>query len=96
MTKAAQRAGIDRAKVLAERVYRGRKPSFTRAQLEEVRNLLATTLREIVSFGEGLVGRLLMIDARSMRFETLSYQWDPTNPLSGVKPTIADLSGHGA
>jgi molybdopterin-synthase adenylyltransferase len=53
-------------------------------------------IREIVSFGEGLVGRLLMIDARSMRFETLSYQWDPTNPLSGVKPTIADLSGHGA
>src|SRR5215510_10367757 len=30
-------------------------------------------IREIVGFGEGLVGRLLMIDARSMRFETLSY-----------------------
>ena len=28
-------------------------------------------IREIVGFGEGLVGRLLMIDARSMRFETL-------------------------
>ncbi len=51
-------------------------------------------IREIVGFGEGLVGRLLMIDARSMRFETLAYQWDPTNPLSGVKPTIRDLSGH--
>jgi molybdopterin-synthase adenylyltransferase len=45
-------------------------------------------VREIVGFGEGLVGRLLMIDARSMRFETLSYAWDPTNPLSGDKPTI--------
>jgi molybdopterin-synthase adenylyltransferase len=52
-------------------------------------------IREIVGFGEGLVGRLLMIDARSLRFETLSYQWDPSNPLSGVKPTISDLSVHG-
>jgi adenylyltransferase/sulfurtransferase len=40
-------------------------------------------IREIVGFGEGLVGRLLMIDARAMRFETLSYGWDPGNPLSG-------------
>ncbi|GGH07701.1 molybdopterin biosynthesis protein [Alsobacter metallidurans] len=40
-------------------------------------------IREIVGFGEGLVGRLLMIDARSMRFETLSYAWDSENPLSG-------------
>ncbi|PSC04037.1 adenylyltransferase [Alsobacter soli] len=40
-------------------------------------------LREIVGFGEGLVGRLLMIDARGMRFETLQYEWDPENPLSG-------------
>lgn len=52
-------------------------------------------IREIVGFGEGLVGRLLMIDARSMRFETLTYQWDPSNPISGVKPTISDLSAHG-
>ncbi|MGH6663514.1 MAG: HesA/MoeB/ThiF family protein [Pseudolabrys sp.] len=50
-------------------------------------------IREIVGFGEGLVGRLAMIDARSMRFETLSYAWDPHNPLSGEKPTIRDLSG---
>jgi molybdopterin-synthase adenylyltransferase len=52
-------------------------------------------IREIVGFGEGLVGRLLMIDARSMRFETLSYAWDPANPLSGKSPTITDLSDHG-
>jgi molybdopterin/thiamine biosynthesis adenylyltransferase len=51
-------------------------------------------IREIVGFGEGLVGRLLMVDARSMRFETLSYAWDPDNPLSGDEPTIKDLSGH--
>src|SRR4051812_10927556 len=51
-------------------------------------------IREIVGFGEGLVGRLLMIDTRSMRFETLRYGWDPENPLSGEHPTILDLSGH--
>jgi adenylyltransferase/sulfurtransferase len=51
-------------------------------------------IREIVGFGEGLVGRLLMIDTRSMRFETLRYGWDPENPLSGQQPTIRDLSGH--
>jgi adenylyltransferase/sulfurtransferase len=49
-------------------------------------------IREIVGFGENLGGRLLMIDARAMRFETLSYAWDPGNPLSGEKPTIKDLS----
>jgi molybdopterin-synthase adenylyltransferase len=51
-------------------------------------------IREIVGFGEGLVGRLLMIDARAMRFETLRYGWDPANPLSGERPTISDLSVH--
>lgn len=51
-------------------------------------------IREIVGFGEGLVGRLLMIDARAMRFETLSYEWDAGNPLSGNRPTIKDLSGN--
>jgi molybdopterin-synthase adenylyltransferase len=51
-------------------------------------------IREIVGFGEGLVGRLLMVDARSMRFETLTYAWDRGNPLSGDNPTIKDLSVH--
>ncbi len=41
-------------------------------------------LRAIIGFGESLVGRLLMIDARSMRFETLRYEWSPENPLSGT------------
>jgi molybdopterin-synthase adenylyltransferase len=41
-------------------------------------------IREIVGFGEGLVGRLLLMDTRSMRFETLRYAWDPANPLSGT------------
>jgi molybdopterin/thiamine biosynthesis adenylyltransferase len=51
-------------------------------------------IREIVGFGEGLIGRLLIVDARSMRFETLNYAWDSNNPLSGDKPTIKDLSVH--
>jgi molybdopterin/thiamine biosynthesis adenylyltransferase len=51
-------------------------------------------IREIVGFGEGLTGRLLMIDARAMRFETLNYAWDPDNPLSGEKPMITDLRAH--
>ncbi len=46
-------------------------------------------IREIVGFGEGLVGRLLLVDALSLRFETLSYGWDPENPLSGT----ADAAG---
>jgi molybdopterin-synthase adenylyltransferase len=40
-------------------------------------------IREIVGFGESLVGRLLMVDARSMRFDTVRYGWDEANPLSG-------------
>jgi adenylyltransferase/sulfurtransferase len=34
-----------------------------------------------------------MIDALAMRFETLSYAWDPANPLSGENPTITELAG---
>jgi adenylyltransferase/sulfurtransferase len=46
-------------------------------------------VREITRFGEGLVGRLLLIDARSLRFETLSYAWDPDNPLTGTATLAA-------
>ncbi len=50
-------------------------------------------LREIVGFGEGLIERLLMIDARNMRFETLRYA-RPTKSLNGDRPSIKDLSLH--
>ncbi|WP_210485295.1 HesA/MoeB/ThiF family protein [Microvirga antarctica] len=46
-------------------------------------------MREIVGFGDGLVGRLLMIDARSMRFDTIRYRWDPANPLNGTPHSSA-------
>jgi molybdopterin-synthase adenylyltransferase len=42
-------------------------------------------IREITGFGEGLVGRLLLIDAMYLRFETVTYAWDPANPLSGAE-----------
>jgi len=51
-------------------------------------------IREIVGgFGdgdEGLVGRLLMIDTRGMRFETLRYGWDEENPLNGRRAGEAE------
>lgn len=40
-------------------------------------------IREIVGFGDGLVGRLLLIDMSSLRFESLTYTWDDANPLTG-------------
>jgi len=42
-------------------------------------------IREIVGFGEGLTGRILLIDSRSMRFETVRYLWDPDNLLNGSR-----------
>jgi adenylyltransferase/sulfurtransferase len=48
-------------------------------------------IREVVGFGDGLVGRLLMLDTRSMRFDTLVYGWDPSNPLTGEHPTITGV-----
>ena len=50
-------------------------------------------IREVVGgFGdgnEGLVGRLLLVDAKAMRFETLRYAWDEANPLSGRRAAAA-------
>lgn len=40
-------------------------------------------IRQIVGFGDGLVGRLLMVDVLDMRFETITYEWDPNNVLNG-------------
>lgn len=47
-------------------------------------------IREVVGFGESLVGRLLMVDALAMRFETVRYGWDEGNPLNGTgRPDVA-------
>jgi adenylyltransferase/sulfurtransferase len=45
-------------------------------------------IRAIVGFGEPLVGKLLMIDARAMRFETVRYRWDSENPLTGKPKSL--------
>jgi adenylyltransferase/sulfurtransferase len=48
-------------------------------------------IREIVGgFADGdpgLLGRLLLVDVRAMRFETLTYAWDEDNPLTGRATT---------
>src|SRR6201994_3968852 len=53
-------------------------------------------IREIVGGFEdgdqGLVGKLLMIDARAIRFETLRYKWDEENPLNGAKAALIGRS----
>jgi adenylyltransferase/sulfurtransferase len=42
-------------------------------------------VRETVGFGTGLVGRLLHIDARDMRFRETRYGYDAENPLTGTE-----------
>ena len=47
-------------------------------------------IKEIVGIGEGLVGRLLLYDARAVRFETIRYAWNPANPLNGAARVAAE------
>ncbi len=47
-------------------------------------------IKEIVGIGEGLVGRLLLYDARAARFETIRYAWNPANPLNGTAAAAAE------
>jgi adenylyltransferase/sulfurtransferase len=51
-------------------------------------------LKEVLGIGDSLAGRLLIYDALAARFETLSFAWDPDNPLSGRRPEIVDLTIH--
>jgi adenylyltransferase/sulfurtransferase len=41
-------------------------------------------IRAVTGFGEPLVGRILLVDAMTLRFETMRYPWDPENPLNGT------------
>ena len=47
-------------------------------------------IKELVGFGVGLTGRLLLYDSRNMRFETIQYRWNEKNPLNGVSPLRFD------
>ncbi len=49
-------------------------------------------LRAIVGFGEPLVGKMLLVDALTLRFETIRYGWDPENPLSGRNAKLQSLT----
>jgi adenylyltransferase/sulfurtransferase len=50
--------------------------------------------KQLLDVGDGLVGRLLLYDALAARFSTVSYAWDPDNPLNGKVPRYHDLSHH--
>lgn len=50
-------------------------------------------IRAVTGFGEPLVGRLLLVDAMAMRFETMKYGWDPDNPLSGTAVAASSFRG---
>jgi adenylyltransferase/sulfurtransferase len=51
-------------------------------------------VKELLGIGESLVGRLLLYDALSGRFTTVTYAWDPENPLNGRNPQLSDLCHH--
>jgi molybdopterin-synthase adenylyltransferase len=51
-------------------------------------------LKEILSLGESLAGRLLIYEALSTRFRTVRVRPDPQCPLCGPSAVIRDLSGH--
>jgi adenylyltransferase/sulfurtransferase len=53
-------------------------------------------VKELLGIGESVVGRLLLYDALQARFSTVSYAWDPDNPLNGRNPRFHDLSHHRA
>ncbi len=55
----------------------------------------AEVLKEILGIGESLSGRLLIWDALSTRFRTVTLKPDPACPACGDHATLHDLSAHG-
>ncbi|HLO77826.1 MAG TPA: molybdopterin-synthase adenylyltransferase MoeB [Magnetospirillum sp.] len=51
-------------------------------------------VKELLSIGETMAGRLLIYDALSVTFRTVRVRRDPGCPLCGDHPTITDLSTH--
>ncbi len=49
------------------------------------------TIKLILGIGEPLIGRLLLIDALSMRFRELKLRKNPDCPVCGTHPTITEL-----
>ena len=48
----------------------------------------AEVLKLVLGIGEPLVGRVLLVDALTMRFRSFAVHPDPANPLTGAAPTI--------
>ena len=48
-------------------------------------------VKEILSIGDSLAGRLMLYDALSARFSEMKFGWDPDNPLSGKAASIRTL-----
>ncbi len=49
------------------------------------------TIKLIVGVGEPLIGRLLLVDALSMRFRELKLRKNPDCPVCGVNPRVREL-----
>jgi rhodanese-related sulfurtransferase len=49
------------------------------------------TIKLILGSGDSLVGRLLVVDALSMRFRELRIKKDPDCPVCGAHPTVTKL-----
>jgi DNA invertase Pin-like site-specific DNA recombinase len=76
-TREAQRAGIAHAKAHEPRSYRGRKPSFDRAQLDVIRNMLAqdaspTVIAEATGVSRQAVYR---VQDDPMKAEAMLAEW---------------------
>ena len=52
-------------------------------------------VKELLGIGDGLSGRLLMMDSLAGDFRKLAVPRDPDCPLCGARATITDLSAHG-
>ncbi len=48
-------------------------------------------LKIITGTGQPLSGKLLLLDAKTMQFQTIRFHPDPGNPLTGIQPTIKTL-----
>lgn len=51
-------------------------------------------IKEIAGVGESMVGRLLIYEALTTRFRSVTFKPDPACALCGVEPKIRDLSDH--
>ncbi len=47
-------------------------------------------IKELAGIGSSLVSRLLLVDGRDLRFETIDYRWNPENILNGRSAITVD------